>query len=184
MVPKELDQNASLSHSATMNKVPDLAYTNEIKNNVTKTVSLRATDGGIQGGPLRVPNRELQEITINTIGRNSLVDLTNETFEQALFSGVEKMRGYAIYGTKGLVGRTYNRNIFLLEQMDGKSLSGFRNLIKGMEQEAFSSGANKISIYGSSVINDGFLNPNIASRFGYSFEKSASGILLQKSLRN
>ena len=136
---------------------------------------------------MRIPNTTgstvLEEITINAIGRKSLVDLTEETFSQALFKGVENMKGYAIYGTKGLAGSTYNRNIFLLEQVQGKSLSGFRNFVQALEQEARGVGAKKISIYGSSVINDGFLNPNIANRFGYSFEKSANGILLQKSLR-
>ena len=48
---------------------PDLAYTNEVKNSVTKIVPLGAVDGGIQGGTVRIPNTTgstvLEEITIN-----------------------------------------------------------------------------------------------------------------------
>lgn len=90
--------------------------------------------------------------------------------EMALFNGAENVGGYSVYGTKGLVGNTFNRNIFLLEAPGGKSLSGFRSFVGALESEALGAGANKISIYGSSVINKGFLNPNIAERFGYSFE--------------
>lgn len=52
-----------------------------------------------------------------------------------------------------------------------------------MESEALLKGANKISIYGSSVINKGFLNPNIAKRFGYTFEQSGSGVISQKTFK-
>lgn len=47
LASKAADTN--LSSSATMKSVPDLAYTNEVKNSVTKVVPLRAVDGGIQG---------------------------------------------------------------------------------------------------------------------------------------
>lgn len=93
------------------------------------------------------------------------------------------MGGYSVYGTKGLVGNTFNRNIFLLEASGSKSLSGFRSFIGSLEAEAIGAGANTISIYGSSVINKGFLNPNIARGFGYTFEQSGSGVFLQKVLK-
>ncbi|WP_413512619.1 hypothetical protein [Myroides odoratus] len=60
--------DTNLSPSATMTSGPDLVYTNAVKNSVTKVVPLRAVDGGIQGGPLRIPNTGatvLDEITIN-----------------------------------------------------------------------------------------------------------------------
>lgn len=109
--------------------------------------------------------------------------MTEETFSQALLKGAENVGNYSIYGTKGLVGNTFNRNFFLLEASGGKSLSGFRSLVGTMESEALGAGANKISIYGSSVINKGFLNPNIATRFGYSFEQSGTGVFLRKTLK-
>lgn len=116
-------------------------------------------------------------------GGRGLVNLTEETFSQALFQGAENVAGYSVYGTKGLVGNTFNRNIFLLESSGSKSLSGFRSFVGSLETEALSAGASKISIHGSSVINKGFLNPNIAKRFGYTFKQSGSGIFLQKTLK-
>ncbi|MBV8326508.1 MAG: RHS repeat-associated core domain-containing protein [Chryseobacterium sp.] len=113
----------------------------------------------------------------------AVVNLTEETFSQALMKGAENVGGYSIYGTKGLVGNTFNRNIFLLEASGSKSLSGLRSLVGNMEKEALGTGANKISIYGSSVINKGFLNPNIAARFGYTFEQLGNGVVLQKTLK-
>lgn len=95
----------------------------------------------------------------------------------------ESVKGYSIYGTKGIVGNTFNRNIFLLETSN-KGLAGLRSLIGSLEKEALGAGANKISIYGSSVINKGFLNPKIVARFGYSFEQSGSGVILQKVLKH
>lgn len=109
-------------------------------------------------------------VNVTKGGGRGLVNLTEETFSQALFKGAENVGGYSVYGTKGLVGNTFNRNIFLLEASGSKSLSGFRSFVGSLEAEAIGAGANKISIYGSSVINKGFLNPNIARRFGYTFE--------------
>lgn len=80
-------------------------------------------------------------------------------------------------------GGTYNRNIFLLEATGEKSVAGFRSLINSMETEALNQGANKISIYGSSVINKGFFNPNMATRFGYSSEQIGSGVIFQKTFK-
>ncbi len=115
--------------------------------------------------------------------RTDVVNLTEETFSQALMKSAENLNGYSIYGTKGLVGDTFNRNIFLIEASNGKSLSGLRTLVTSMEEEAIRGGANKISIFGSSVINKGFLKPQIAERFGYSFEKVGHSVILQKTLK-
>ncbi|MDQ0067702.1 DUF6443 domain-containing protein [Chryseobacterium lathyri] len=111
-----------------------------------------------------------------------LVPMAEETLEQASRDLPETIGTYSIYGTQGLVGDTYTRNIFLMETKK-KSLSGLRSTIATMEKQAAQKGANKISIYGAAVINDGFLNPAIAKRFGYSFEKIGSGSLLQKTLK-
>lgn len=51
-----------------------------------------------------------------------------------------------------------------------------------MESEAIGSGTRKILIYGSSIINDGFFNPTVAARFGYSLEQSGNGAFMQKIL--
>ncbi|WP_103072708.1 RHS repeat domain-containing protein [Aquimarina sediminis] len=115
-------------------------------------------------------------------GVGGLVSLSEETFSQALLKGAEKVGNYSIYGTKGLIETTFTRNIFLIDTPT-KSLSGFRSLINSLESEALRAGANRISIYGSSVINDGFLNPNIMKRFGYSIQQTKHGVLMQKTLK-
>jgi hypothetical protein len=117
-------------------------------------------------------------------GVTTMVSLTEETFTQALYRGAENVAGYSVYGTKGLVGSTFNRNIFLIDiPKELRGLARFRSFVGRLESEALRAGANKISIYGSSVINDGFLNPAIIRRFGYSFEQSGSGVILQKILK-
>lgn len=125
----------------------------------------------------RIGNRQ-----VDSYLNKSLVSLTDETFYQSLFNGPENIQGYSIYGTKGIVGNTFNRNIFLLEATGEKGVSGFRQLIGSLETEALKSRADKISIYGAAVINKGFLNPNIAARFGYSFKSYNSGVLFKKTL--
>lgn len=86
---------------------------------------------------------------LSAVSNNSLVSLTEETFSQALFTRVEKIGVYSVYGTKGLVGNTFNRNIFSLStHYHLKSVEGFRSLINTFEAEALKAGANKISIYG------------------------------------
>jgi RHS repeat-associated protein len=137
---------------------------------------------GVLAGTRSLFMRGFSKAAVKTGGRG-LVNLTEETFSQALFKGAENVGGYSVYGTKGLVGNTFNRNIFLLEASGSKSLSGFRSFVGSLEVEAIGAGANRISIYGSSVINKGFLNPNIAKRFGYTFEQSGSGVFLQKVLK-
>ena len=121
--------------------------------------------------------------SVASTGNTSIVNLSQETFLQGLFRGAEKVGGFSIHGTKGLVGNTFNRNIFLIEANGTKSLSSFRSMFGSLESEALKAGANKISIYGSSVINTGFLNPGIAKRFGYSFKNVGESVLLQKFLR-
>ena len=55
-----------------MKSVPDLAYTNQVKNSVTKVIPLRAVDGGIQGGPLRIPDAGVTALDEITIGSTSV----------------------------------------------------------------------------------------------------------------
>lgn len=146
--------------------------------------AIELINGGVKGSLSLVKGlfRAKGATKVVATGNRTVVDLTEETFRQALFKGSENMGGYAIYGTKGMVGSTFNRNIFLIEASKGKSLSGFSSLIKNLEAEALEAGAKKISIYGSSVINKGFLNPNIAKRYGYSFKQSGNGIIVEKIL--
>jgi hypothetical protein len=135
------------------------------------------TGVGEMGGPL--------EVTEFDCVCNDVVEMANETLQQGVWpTGTDKIGSYSVYGSKGLVGSTYTRNIFLLEApKSAKSLSGFQTLIKSFEREALDAGADRISIFGASVINDGFLNPSLAARYGYSFSESSNGVFLFKILK-
>jgi hypothetical protein len=85
---------------------------------------------------------------------------------QAVLRGPEIVRGFRIFGNKGLVGNTYTRNILLIEAQT-KGAVPFRHLLNSFEAEALSAGASRISITGHAVINQGFLSPALAQRFGY-----------------
>ena len=110
----------------------------------------------------------------------SVERLDEVTFNAALRNGPETFSGFQIYGTKGLVGNTYNRNVFLIESDKRQLVS---RLLQDFEAEARAAGANKISIAGMSVINPKIINPNLARRYGYSFERVGDdAVILQKDL--
>jgi RHS repeat-associated protein len=118
----------------------------------------------------------------------SLVNAQEEIFDAAVFQSstgtAEQIGAYTIFGNKGLVGTTFNRNIFLIEAAKGsKSLSGLRSLAGTLEAEASAAGANQISIVGHAIVNRGFLNPAVAQRMGYTFRQiNSETIQLLKTL--
>ena len=119
------------------------------------------------------------------IRAGALVPLSEEVFTQGLAQ--ELMRNpmqvgaYSLFGNQGLVGKTFNVNIFYMTTTS-KSLSGFNTVLKSLEANAIKAGANSISIYGAEVVNKGFLNPASAARYGYTFEKIGNGVIFQKLL--
>ncbi|MEM9077267.1 MAG: RHS repeat-associated core domain-containing protein, partial [Bacteroidota bacterium] len=126
--------------------------------------------------------RSIGSLFVRSSGTRAIVDMGEETFRQALFSQTEIIGNYSIYGTKGLIEKTFVRNVFLIET-DVKSLVAFKSLIRTLETEALEAGANRISIFGSSVIKDAFLNPAVMKRFGYSVQPTNKGVILEKTLR-
>ncbi len=68
------------------------------------------------------------------------------------------------------MGDSYARNIFLIEA-ERKGASSLRGLANALEAEARAAGARELRIIGHAVINDGFLNPRIAQRFGFTFRR-------------
>jgi hypothetical protein len=90
-----------------------------------------------------------------------------ELLQQATRLPPERLNGYRIFGNKGLVGQTFQRNILLIEsEAKGASL---KQLVVAFEDEARAAGASRLSITGHAVVNQGFLNPAIAQRFGFVF---------------
>ncbi|MBB1139132.1 RHS repeat-associated core domain-containing protein [Myroides sp. WP-1] len=70
VVSQETEVNLSTATNAK--SVPDLNYTNQVKNSTTKVVPLSVVDGGIQGGPLTIPNTVLDEITVGGGGKSTI----------------------------------------------------------------------------------------------------------------
>ena len=58
-----------------------------------------------------------------------LVVSAEEALRQALYQGPELLIGFRIYGTKGLIGTSFQRNIFLLEA-EKKGASSLRELVQ------------------------------------------------------
>jgi hypothetical protein len=116
-----------------------------------------------------------------------LVNLTEETFSRAVaqsaFFGAEKVAGFRLFGMKGLVGETFNRNVFLLEaeKKGGAALSG---LVNSLVEEAKAVGAKELRIVGVAVTNQGLFNPKTAERYGFVYRQiNDSTIELIKKLK-
>ncbi len=85
----------------------------------------------------------------------------------------ETVAGYAITGSKALVGSTYARRILMLENLAGRSNStlGLRRLLNAFEAEARAAGATELRIHALAVKNGNFFNMSKAwERFGFTFE--------------
>jgi len=121
--------------------------------------------------------------TANTAkrGGSSLIALEEAAFVAALKNGPETISGFQVFGNKGLVGKSFNRNIFLLESNKRQSIA---KLLKAFEAEAKAAGAEVLNIKGLSVINPKLINPKVAEKFGYIFRQiNEDTIELVKVLR-
>lgn len=111
-----------------------------------------------------------------------LLCAADEVFEQAVMTGPETVAGFRIFGNKGLVGDTFQRNVILLEA-EAKGVAPLRGLANALEAEARTAGASQLRIVGYAVINRGF-TPAVATRFGFEFRQINAGTIeLTKALR-
>ena len=76
--------------------------------------------------------------------------------------GVTRIAGYEVAGVFGKVGNTFNANIWGLYRT--KASKGMFSFIKSLEAQAKASGANRISIVGTHIVNPTFYR---GSRLGY-----------------
>jgi hypothetical protein len=93
----------------------------------------------------------------------------SKLLEQSVARGPEVVTGFRIFGNKGLVGNTFNRNIVLI-QAKKKGAVPIGALVRAFEAEARAAGATRLSITGHAVINPGF-TPAVAQRFGFTFRQ-------------
>ncbi|MBL8151505.1 MAG: RHS repeat-associated core domain-containing protein [Blastocatellia bacterium] len=109
-----------------------------------------------------------------SLERQALIKMSEEVFERSLVQEVtrtaENIGGFKIFGSKGLVGNVFNRNVFLIEA-EKKGASSLSGLVKNLEDEARSAGAKELRIIGTSIVNTGFFNAKIAKRFGFTFRR-------------
>ena len=100
--------------------------------------------------------------------RGEMIPAAEELLRQAVGRPPELMNGFRIFGNKGLVGSTFQRNVLLIEA-EAKGTIPIRQLVGAMETEARAAGASRLSITGHAIVNEGFLNPAIARRYGFQF---------------
>ena len=101
-------------------------------------------------------------------GYRALVPMVDAAFS---YGTVRTVAGYELGGNAGLVGSTYNVNIWGL-YATGES-QGLGALASALRAEAGAAGATDISISGNAIINPALanLNPAIAARYGFSFSQ-------------
>ncbi len=92
--------------------------------------------------------------------------------EDASYYGgtLRNIAGYEVAGSSGLVGNTYNMNIWgLYSTTDSEGLFSLANAIRN---EASAAGALDVSITGNAIINQSIMNvsPTMAARLGFDIE--------------
>jgi len=112
-------------------------------------------------------------------GQQAIQTMTS-VLESGLNETQQVVSGYQIAGNQGLVGNTYNMNLWGLYAAE--NAEGIPSLVQGLRSVASSAGADQISILGSQIINPGLinLNPAVALRFGLTLTQiNQTTILLQ-----
>jgi RHS repeat-associated protein len=93
---------------------------------------------------------------------------------------IRNIAGYEVAGNAGLVGNTYNVNLWGLYATENSQ--GPFALVNALNSEASAAGATQISITGNAVVNQSLLNisPGVAGRLGFQFQQiNPTTILLQ-----
>jgi len=142
-----------------------------------------ARAGGVPKGLLR-PSSGYVAGACGIVGEGAgqLLRAEEELLRQAVGRPPEQLSGFRIFGNKGLVGPTFQRNVLLIEEQT-KGAVPIRQLVGAMEAEARAAGATRLSITGHAIVNQGFLNPATAMRYGFMFRLiNESTVELEKVL--
>jgi hypothetical protein len=113
-------------------------------------------------------------------GTQALEPMANAAFNTGT---IRTVAGYDVAGNAGLVGQTYNVNVWGLYATE--SSQGPFALVNALKGEASAAGASQISITGNAVVNQGLLNisPGVAGRLGLQFQQiNPTTILLQGAI--
>jgi hypothetical protein len=101
---------------------------------------------------------------------NQADDIAYRGIFQSLTRTVEHVAGFRLFGNKGLVGSSFQRNVFLIEA-ELKGAAPLRKLIDKLETEALEAGATELRITGFRVSNKGVFSKEVAKRFGFEFRR-------------
>ncbi len=98
--------------------------------------------------------------------------------------GTERVAGYGIVGSKGLIGNVFERRILIIERIRGPGFdkTGRGGLFRAFESEALAAGAKELRILLFQITNEKLFNPGWAQPFGYSFRRWGQNVELQKGL--
>ena len=110
-------------------------------------------------------------------GTTALQPMADAAFQTGT---IRNVAGYELGGNAGLVGNSYNVNLWGLYATE--NAEGPFALINALKGEASAAGASQISITGNAVVNQGLLNisPGVAGRLGFQFQQiNPTTILLQ-----
>lgn len=110
-------------------------------------------------------------------GTTTLQPMADAAFQTG---SIRTIAGYETAGNAGLVGNTYNVNLWGMYATDASQ--GPFAFVNALKAEASAAGANQISIAGLKVLNTDLLNisPKFAERLGLEFRQiSSETILLQ-----
>jgi RHS repeat-associated protein len=157
-------------------------------NRVLKSFVEAAVVGAILGGAFRVLAPVLGRFVSKLVSRISPVIIATETttaiqqMADAAFGtgSIRTVAGYEVAGNAGLVGQTYNVNVWGLYAT--KNSQGLVSLSNALRAEAGAVGASQISITWNAVVNEGLLNisTRLAGRLGFTINQvKPTTILLQ-----
>jgi hypothetical protein len=113
---------------------------------------------------------------VGTGGSKALVPMAEAAFSTGTTRAVA---GYEVGGNAGLVGSTYNINIWGLYAT--KNAQGLGALANAFKAEAIAADATSISISGNAIVNSAIanMNPAIAARYGLTFSRvNSTSIIL------
>ncbi len=109
------------------------------------------------------------------VGSKALLPMFDAAY---MYGSTRMVAGYAVNGTAGLVGSTYNINLWALYRTAGAE--GLPALLSAFKAEAAAAGASNISISGSAIINSGLMNisSSAAARFGITVQPISSDSII------
>ncbi|OYQ38643.1 hypothetical protein CHU94_14410 [Rhodoferax sp. TH121] len=112
--------------------------------------------------PFRTPPRVADRVEMSS----------GQVLDRAIASGPERVAGFEIDGAKQMVEATLQRDVLRIATEAGPGMGSIKALIRGLEKDALSAGANALRVVGHEIQNNTwFRNSSLAEKLGYQFNK-------------